>query len=93
MFDPGKLPEDEDEDDRRGLSEEIRKAEARYMPIHLKYTMQRTGYWGNVRVVPGENEGSEIQIEGKILESNGEEIKVAIRVSDATNKLWGSSPL
>ncbi len=86
MFDPGKLPEDED--DRRGLSEEIRKAEARYMPIHLKYTMQRTGYWGNVRVVPGENEGSEIQIEGKILESNGEEIKVAIRVSDATNKLW-----
>ena len=86
MFDPGKLPEDEEE--RRGLSEEIRKAEARYMPVHLKYTMQRTGYWGNVRVLPEENEGSEIQIEGKILESNGEQIKVAIRVSDATGKLW-----
>ena len=86
MFDPGKLPEDKD--DKRGLSEEIRKAEARYMPIHLKYTMQRTGYWGNVRVVPGANEGSEIQIEGKILKSNGEDISINIKVKDSTDRLW-----
>ncbi len=86
MFDPGKLPENED--DKQGLSKEIRQAEARYMPVHLKYTMQRSGYWGNVRVVPGENEGSEIAVEGKILESDGETIKVKIRVMDSTNSLW-----
>ena len=86
LFNPGKLPEDED--DRRGLSEEIRSAEARYMPIHLKYTMQRTGYWGNVRVVPDDNEGSEVLIKGTILESDGETIKIKIVVSDATNHKW-----
>ena len=86
IFDPGKLPEDQD--DRQGLSEEIRKSEARYMPIHLKYTIQRTGYWGNVRVVPGNNEGSEVQISGKILQSNGEDISIKIKVLDASGHLW-----
>ena len=85
-FEPGTLPEDEE--DRRGLSQEIRKAESRYMPVHLKYTMQRTGYWGNIRVVPDKNEASEIQVQGKILNSDGETIEVEIRVSDSRNKLW-----
>jgi len=86
LFEPGKIPEDED--DRRGLSQEIRNAEARYMPIHLKYTMQRSGYWGNVRVVPDDNEGSEVLVKGSILESDGESIKVKIEVTDASNNKW-----
>ncbi|MCW8932109.1 MAG: hypothetical protein OQL19_17990 [Gammaproteobacteria bacterium] len=86
LFDPGVLPEDED--DRKGLSEQIRNSEARFMPIHLKYTMQRTGYWGNVRVIPEESEGSELLIKGKILESDGETIELNIQVFDATNKKW-----
>ena len=86
LFDPGKLPEDED--DKRGLSNEIRNAEARYMPVHLKYTMQRSGYWGNVRVVPDESEGSELIVKGTIEESDGESIELKITVLDATNTIW-----
>jgi len=86
IFEPGKLPENEDE--RKGLSEKIRNSEARYMPIHLKYTMQRTGYWGNVRVVPDESEGSEILVKGEILESDGESIKLKIEVVDSENNKW-----
>ena len=86
LFDPGKLPEDED--DKRGLSEEIRNAEARFIPIHLKYTLQRSGYWGNVRVVPDDNEGSELLLKGRISHSDGESIGLNIEVFDATNKLW-----
>lgn len=86
LFEPGLLPEDED--DKRGLTEEIRNSEARFMPIHLKYTMQRTGYWANVRVVPDENEGSEILVKGKIINSNGENIELKISVFDASNKKW-----
>ena len=86
LFDPGKLPDDED--DKRGLSNEIRNAEARYMPIHLKYTMQRSGYWGNVRVVPDESEGSELIVKGAIEESDGESIELKITVLDATNTIW-----
>ncbi|MGB5281654.1 MAG: hypothetical protein WBN37_10095, partial [Arenicellales bacterium] len=49
LFDPGELPKDED--DARGLSMEIREAEARHMPVHLRSVMEKTGYWGAVRVV------------------------------------------
>ncbi len=86
LFAVGKLPEDED--DRRGLSDKIRQSEARYMPVHLKYTMQRSGYWGNVRVVPEESEGTEVMVKGKILESDGESIELNIQVSDAKNNIW-----
>lgn len=86
LFEPGLLPDDEE--DRNGLSEKIRNSEARFMPVHLKYTMQRTGYWGNVRVVPNENEGSEIFLKGEILSSDGEEIELKIEVYDASNKKW-----
>lgn len=86
IFEPGKLPKDKE--DRLGLSEEIRKSEARYMPIHLKYTLQRTGFWGNVRVLPADNEGSEVIIKGKIINSDGENIELNIQAYDATNKKW-----
>ena len=52
-----------------GLSEEIRRAEERYMPIQLKYTMQRTGYWGAVRVVPTPNK-AHLQVRGTIVHSS-----------------------
>lgn len=86
LFEPGLLPEDEE--DRKGLSEQIRNSEARFIPVHLKYTMQRTGYWGNVRVIPDNSEGSEIIIKGKIIESDGERIELEIEVSDASNRKW-----
>ena len=42
VFEPGELPEEKDRSS--GLSMEIRKAEARYVAIHLKNVMQRTGH-------------------------------------------------
>jgi hypothetical protein len=86
MFDPGKLPEDNIK--KRGLSEEIRLAESRYVPIHLKYTLQKTGYWGNVQVVPDENIGTDLLVKGKIEHSDGESIALNIKVYDAKNRLW-----
>ncbi|MDH3409706.1 MAG: hypothetical protein OEN51_10110, partial [Gammaproteobacteria bacterium] len=35
-----------------GIYEEIRSAEVRYLPYHLKTTLQGTGHWGAVRVIP-----------------------------------------
>ena len=31
---------------------EVRRAEARYIPVHLKQTLQKASFWGTVRVVP-----------------------------------------
>ena len=34
------------------VSAEVRRAESRYMAFHLKDTLEQTGNWGIVRVVP-----------------------------------------
>ena len=85
-FDPGELPESEDE--ARGLSEEIRQAEALFIPAHLKSTMEQTGYWGPVRVVPAGTLGAEVLISGRIIQSDGEILEVEINVHDATGAHW-----
>ena len=88
VFDPGELPEDPDK--RQGLSPEIRDAEARFFPVHLKYTMQESGYWGMVRVVPDDDIGAEVLVKGKILYSDGESLSLAIDAYDATGRHWFS---
>ena len=44
IFDTGELSRKEIE--QRGMSQDIREAEARFIAVHLKDTMQRTGHWG-----------------------------------------------
>ena len=70
-----------------GLSEEIRRAEERYMPIQLKYTMQRTGYWGAVRVVPAPSK-AHLQVRGTIVHSDGERLNLEIEAYDSRNVKW-----
>jgi hypothetical protein len=86
LFQPGDLPEDKD--DARGLSMEIREAEARYMPVHLRGVIERTGYWGAVRIVPQGTEGAEVLVSGIIKESDGEEILLEITATDASGRQW-----
>lgn len=70
-----------------GLSEEIRQAEERFVPIHLKYTMQRTGYWGSVRVVPAETD-AHVQVHGTIIHSDGEQLSLLIQAFDSRGVQW-----
>lgn len=86
LFEPGELPVDEKE--ALGLSEEIREAEARYMPIQLRGVMEKTGYWGAVRVVPYGTEGAELLVRGQIITSNGSELELNISAEDASGRVW-----
>jgi len=86
VFDPGDL--DQKRAQKEGTSEEIRKAEGHYIPYHLKNTLQKTGHWGAVRVVPGEIASVDILVSGEILESHGEELRIEVRAVDATGKEW-----
>jgi hypothetical protein len=88
LFDPGELPEDADE--AMGLSMDIREAEARYLPEQLRTTMERTGYWGAVRLVPRNTTGSELRVSGTIVESDGERLVLEITAQDATGREWFS---
>ena len=86
LFDPGELPDDVEE--AAGLSMEIREAEARFIPVHLRDTMEKTGYWGAVRVVPQATEGAEVLVRGTIVRSDGGVLELDISAVDASGRQW-----
>lgn len=85
LFDPGI---DEIDEDEMTTLPEIRQAEARYVPTVLVDTLQRSGHWGAVRVVPDGTGYTDVVVEGKILESNGEKLEVEITASDSSGAQW-----
>ncbi len=82
-FDPGL--EDYDEDQQ--IYPEVRKAEARFMPNQLALSLQDSGAWGAVRVIP-EERISDLLVEGKILHSDGESLQLHITATDARGAIW-----
>lgn len=85
-FDPG-LPENNDPV-KTGIYEEVRQAEVRYLPYHLKTTLQATGHWGAVRVIPSRDAFTDVIISGLIEKSDGEFVELRIKVEDAMGNEW-----
>ncbi len=85
-FDDG-VPEDNDVE-KTGIYPEVRQAEARYMPYHIKTTLQGTGFWGAVRVVPSRYAFTDILVSGVIEKSNGEFGQLLLRAEDITGRQW-----
>ena len=83
LFDPN-IPKEEDD----FIFPEIRKAEARYIPFHLKKTLQDTGFWGGVWVLPEISEAIDLIVTGRIEVSDGLDISIRIGVWDITGKEW-----
>ncbi|NNC77421.1 MAG: hypothetical protein HKN77_05610, partial [Woeseiaceae bacterium] len=88
-FDAG-IPENNDPEDTR-IYEPIRGAESRYFAYHLKNTMQGTGHWGAVRVIPNESAFTDVIVRARIEESDGEFVELIVDVSDASGQHWFSS--
>lgn len=86
LFDPGL--DELDSDDEELTNGQIRVAESRYVPYLLASTLQRSGNWGIVRLMPNDASPMDVQIDGTILRSNGEEMVVRVRVSDSTGREW-----
>lgn len=91
LFDPG-IPKEVEENpelaDKQRIYPEIRKAEARYIPTQLRETMAGTAQWGAVRIVPALVDAVDLAVHGRILESNGAQLRLAIRAVDATGRVW-----
>ncbi len=87
VFDPG-TQNSEQELLEEGTHPDIRKAEARYIPVHLKHTLQLTGQWGAVRVTPDRSKRAEVSLRGAIVESTGEKLVVEVEANDATGAAW-----
>jgi hypothetical protein len=71
-----------------GTNAEIRKAESNFIPYHLKNTLQQSGQWGAIEVIPAETNTLDLLVKGKIIESNGERLILEIDVADSTGRRW-----
>lgn len=75
-----------DEDDT--VFPEVRYAESIYFSNQLAKTMEKSGAWGAIRVVPNTDVVVDVYITGTILKSNGEEMELEIRVFDTSGRQW-----
>lgn len=66
----------------------VRSLESKYLPYLLKRTLEDSGHWANVWVLPAKDPGAEVTVVGKVMESDGTQLKLAIRVQDASNRIW-----
>jgi hypothetical protein len=86
IFDPGLPPEGQPVPD--DVFPELRKAESRFQAIRLMETMQSTGQWGAVRVLPAGHGTTDLRVSGTILLSTGLKLALDIEAVDARGKVW-----
>jgi hypothetical protein len=86
IFDPGV---DEDQEVADGfVFPDVRRAEARYMPYHLKKTLEGTGLWGSIWVIPERSEAVDLLIWGRVDHSDGLQVELRIAAWDSTGREW-----
>jgi hypothetical protein len=91
ILDPG-VPKEVEEDpelmDKTRIYPEIRQAEARYIAMQLRDTLEDTGHWGAARVVPASVKSFDVTVDGRIVESNGAYLKLEVTATDASGRVW-----
>jgi hypothetical protein len=86
LFDPG-VPEEATEPDGFTFPA-VRRAEARFMPYHLKATLEDSGYWGSIWVIPERSDAVDLLVGGRIDQSDGLNVEVRVAAWDATGREW-----
>ncbi len=93
VFDPG-VPEGEIPKDvleeliRDGTFVQIRRMESMYMAVQLQRTLQSSGHWGGVWVMPEESNAADVNVVASIMHSDGDIVRVRARAVDATGRVW-----
>ena len=85
---PAAIADDEEALDKRRIYPDIRKAESRLLPARLKATLEATGQWGAVRVVPEGVKFVDVLVSGRIIESSGARLELEIDAVDSTGRAW-----
>lgn len=86
LFDPG-IGEGDGEA-KSLVFPEVRRAEARYMPYHLKATLETSGQWGSVWVLPEKSDSVDVLVWGRIDHSDGLEVEIRAGAWDASGREW-----
>ncbi len=87
VFDPN-IPPDDATRQKRGIHAELRRAEANRFAVKMQAALAATQAFGRVRVTPDATATAELYVFGKILTSNGEEVKIKVMVTDISGRRW-----
>jgi len=91
LFDPG-IPADVmtdiEQQNKKGIFPDLRRAESRYLAMNLRNTLESSGQWGAVRVIPDMAQFVDVIVTGRIVESNGKYLKLDISAVDAAGHKW-----
>jgi hypothetical protein len=90
-FDPGvpaELAKNEPALNKKRIYPDIRAAESRYVATMLRGTLETSGQWGAVRVVPENVQFVDVQVSGRIIESTGAKLALQVTVKDSTGRVW-----
>lgn len=87
LFDAG-IEAGSEVDEKKLIFPEVRQAEARYMPYQLKTTMESSGQWGSVWVVPERSDAVDLTVWGRIDKSDGLDVVLRVGAWDATGREW-----
>ncbi|MEM7366465.1 MAG: hypothetical protein AAF525_20825, partial [Pseudomonadota bacterium] len=82
------IPDSEDEIEKQLIIPDVRRAESQYIAYHLKDTLEQTGNWGAVRVTPQTSAAVDLTVSGKIIQSDGEWLKIRLSAVDSTGRVW-----
>jgi hypothetical protein len=90
-FDPGvpaEIAKNERALNKKRIDPDIRSAESRYVATMLRGTLETSGQWGAVRVVPETMQFVDVQVSGRIIESTGAKLALQVTVKDSTGRVW-----
>jgi len=93
LFDSG-VPEGEvpkevlEELIRDGTFVHIRRSESVYMSVLLRETLQKTANWGSVWIAPKPTTAADVNVAGKILHSDGDQLRLEVTATDSTGRVW-----
>lgn len=66
----------------------IRRSESVYMSVLLRSTLQKTGSWGSVWISPRPTTAADVNVAGKILQSDGDQLRLVVTATDSTGRVW-----
>ena len=58
------VPKDEKTQEKEKIFPDVRRAEARYIAMQMRNTLEGTGHWGQVRVVPADADALDLHVSG-----------------------------
>lgn len=85
---PAQLADDEEALDKRRIYPDVRRAESRLLPAKLRATLEGSGQWGPVRVVPSAVQFVDVLVTGRIVESTGSQLELEISAVDSMGRRW-----